>query len=173
VAGQAQTLSGNAAERFYGSVFLGWQSTSIDGSSFDTRLANVAGGVWLWEGIGVEAEFGFGYSEDSISGLRLEIPAQTMVNLRLESPPTSGYSAFVQAGVAHTEIDSRFATNTTAAGRGSLSSSLTGYHVGVGLALQVNRWLIADAGYSRLLYEDDSGVNLFRLGVRIFPGRVR
>lgn len=171
--GQAQTLSGKAAERFYGSVFLGWQSTSIDGSSFDTRLANVAGGLWLWEGIGVEAEFGFGYSDDTISGLRLEVPVQTTLNLRLESPPTGGYSAFVQAGFAHTEIDSRFTTNTAAAGRGSLSSSLTGFHAGVGLALHVNRWLVADAGFSRLLYEDDSGVNLFRLGVRISPGRMR
>jgi len=170
---QSQTLSGRAVERFYGSAFLGWQTVSVNDSSFDARMANAAFGVWLWEGIGLEAEFGTSFTDDSIADLRLDVPTQLMLNLRLESPPTSGYAAYVQLGAARTEIDSRYTTNTTTVGRAGLTSSLTGAHLGIGMLLHINRWLVADAGYSRLIYEDESGVNLFRFGLRFTPGRLR
>lgn len=173
VLASSQTLSGRSVERFYGSAFLGWQTVSVNNSSFDARMGNAAIGVWLWEGIGLEAEFGASFTDDTISGLRLDVPSQQMLNLRLEGPPTSGYAAFVQLGAARTEIDSRFTTNSAVAGRGGLSSSLTGVHLGIGMVLHINRWLVADAGYSRLIYEDESGVNLFRFGLRFSPGRLR
>ena len=95
-----------------------------------------------------------------------------MLNLRLESPPADGYSAYVQFGAARTEVDSRFTTNTAGAARSNITSSLTGFHFGIGLVLHINGWLAADAGVSRLSYEDDSGVNLFRIGLRFTPARL-
>jgi hypothetical protein len=173
IVAQSQSPAERAAERFYASAFLGWQTVTINDASFDSRMAQAGLGVWLWEGIGLEGEFGGSFTDDTVSGLKLDVPAQTMVNLRLESPPSDGYSAFVQLGLARTEVDSRYTTNATAPGRGTLTSSLSGVHLGIGLVLHLNRWLAADAGYSRLIYEDDSGVNLFRFGVRVTPGRFR
>lgn len=170
---QSQSPTARAAERFYASAFLGWQTATINDSSFESRMAQASLGVWLWDGIGLEGEWGASLTDDSISGLTLDVPSQVMLNLRLESPPSDGYAAFVQLGMARTEVDSRFSTNSAAAGRGAVTSSLSGVHLGIGLVLHINRWLVADTGYSRLIYEDDSGVNLFRFGVRVTPGRFR
>ncbi len=169
---QSQTLSGRASERFYGAAFLGWQTVSVNDSSFEARMANATAGVWLWEGIGLEGEVGASFTDDTVSGLRLDVPSQAMLNLRLESPPTDSYSAYVQLGLTRTEIDSRFTTDAAAVGRSSITSSLSGVHLGIGMVLHINRWLVADAGYSRLVYEDESGVNLFRFGLRFTPGRL-
>ena len=169
---QGQNLRVRPLERFYGTVVLGGQTVSVSDSSFEAGIGSLAAGVWLWDGIALEGELGTGFSDDRIFGLRLDVPLQFTLNLRLESPPADGYSAYVQFGVARTEIDSRFTTNTAAEARSTVISSLNGGHFGIGMVLHINQWLAADAGVSRLIYEDDSGVNLFRIGLRFTPARL-
>ena len=168
---QGQNLRVRPLERLYGTVVVGGQTVSINDSTFETIIGGVGAGVWLWEGIALEGELATSFSDDRISALRLDVPLQFTLNLRLESPPADGYSAYVQFGVARTEIDSRFTANTLAAPQSTLNSSLNGGHFGIGMVLHINRWLAADAGVSRLIYEDDSGVNLFRIGLRLTPAR--
>jgi len=167
----SQTRTDRILEQFYVTGLLDFQNVTVENGSFDQTLAGVSVGYWLWDGIGVEGELTGGFSDDSIFGLTLDVPVQASVNVRLESPPSGGLSAFFQFGFAHTEIESRI--SATASAGGLVTTSLTGPRAGIGLALKINRWLVAEAGFSGLFYDDDADSTLFRLGLRFSPGRLR
>lgn len=169
VVAQQKISNASAADRLYVAASLDWQTVAVEDASFEPRLATAAVGFWMWEGIGLEAEFGTSYFEDSFSSLKLDVPTQAAMGLRLESPPAQGYSAYIQLGVARTEIKSRYTTTPGSASK----TTLSGPRFGIGLMMHFNRWLSVDAGFTRLVYEDEARVNLFRLGLRFSPGRLR
>lgn len=173
IVAHSQTATDRVLERFYIMGALDFQNVNVNDSSFDQKLAGFAAGVWLWEGISLEGEITSSYADDSISGLNLDVPLQTSISVRFESPPSSGVSAFIQLGLAHTEIESRFATNSLDAAGGLITTSLTGPRGSIGLVLPINRWLAAEAGITRLIYEDDADVSLFRLALRFTPWLLR
>lgn len=159
-------LGAAQSQGLYLSAFLDRQSFDISDSRFTPVVGTVALGYWGWEGIGFELELGRGLKDSSVGDLDLEVSSMAALNLRLESPPIDRIAAYVQLGMVRTSFDTRFSGT---AGSG-LESNFTGPRFAIGLTFLATPNLHVDAGFSRHEYDDDIGINSFRVGIRFTPG---
>lgn len=146
----------------YGSVFIDRQAIGISDSRFNSPLVSAAGGWWFRPGIAAEVEFGRSLSDDSLNDLSLEVFSLMSVNLRLESPPTSGVAAYALFGFSRTNINSSFGGTVN----NRKKSAFRGARAALGLTVRLAPRLILDGAFTHHEYDDDIGINSFRVGLR-------
>lgn len=146
----------------YASAFLDRQSIGISNSRFTMPVVTFAAGWWGRPGIALELEVGKSLGDDSLNNFELAVYSFSSLSLRLESPPVDRVAAYAIFGLSRTNIDSSFSgevvnarKNTFQGGRGAL-----------GLTFKLTRQLLVDTAFTRHEYDDDIGINSFRVGLR-------
>lgn len=146
----------------YASATLDRQSIGISDSRFTMPVVTFTGGLWSRPGIGFELELGKSLSDDSLNNLDLEVHSFSSLNLRLESPPINRVAAYALFGLSRTNIDSGFSGDVV----NQKKNSFRGFRGALGLTFMVGRQLVVDTAFTHHEYDDDIGINSFRLGLR-------
>ena len=154
----------DSRSRVYLSGFAERQSFGgVAGTDFDTAVASAALGIWVRNGIGLEAEIGTGVIDDSVGTLDLDVNSQLALNLRLESPPVERVAAYFLFSFIRSDFDLQVPD-------GSTSSSLSGFRAAAGFTLMINRRLDVDVAFTNQDFDDDLRTNSFRFGLRFGLG---
>ena len=160
--GGLSLLQGRAAVPLYGAVFIDRQAIGISGEKFTTPLINAAAGWWFRPGIAAEIEFGKSLTDDSLNALSLEVFSLASVNLRLESPPTNRLAAYALFGFSRTNFDSSFSGSVN----NRKKNSFRGARAALGLTMRITPQLLLDGAFTHHEYDEDIGINSFRVGLR-------
>lgn len=154
--------AGRTGLPIYVAGYVDRDSLSLEGAKVRPVLATATLGLWFFEGMGGEIELGTGLKDDSVNNLDFDVSTRLAVNLRLESPVINGVAAYAVFGVARSAFDTRFESIAGSAD----NRSYRGFRGAVGLVFPISsRWGI-DAAFTRYEYDDDLGVNGFRIGAR-------
>lgn len=146
----------------YVSAFIDRQSIGISDSRFTMPAVTVAAGWWGWPGIGLELELGKSIGDDSLNNLDLAVHSTASLNLRLESPAIDRVAAYAVFGLSRSNFDSAFNGEVVNAKK----NSLRGMHSAFGLTIKWTQQLALDTAFSHHEYDDDIGINGFRIGLR-------
>lgn len=122
-------------------------------------IATGSVGYWVFDGVGLELEAGFGLANDSVRNLDVDFGSKLGANLRLESPPVEGFAAYALFGYVRTSY------NTNAGGSKS-SIVLPGGRLALGMTYALRSQVVLDAAFSHHDYDSDTRINSFRFGIR-------
>lgn len=155
----AQTLQ--PVPNVYLSAFIDRHKLGVIESTAQLKpvIATASVGYWVFDGVGLELEAGFGLANDSVRNLDVDFGSKLGANLRLESPPVEGFAAYALFGYVRTSYDTNVA--------GSRSSiALPGGRLAFGMTYAIRPQLLLDAAFSHHDYDSDTRINSFRFGVR-------
>ncbi|MEM7258644.1 MAG: hypothetical protein AAF404_14800 [Pseudomonadota bacterium] len=153
----------------YASVHLERQGISLSSEKFEPLAASAVIGGWVYDGIALELEFGTGIQDDDVATLSLETDTHVAAGIRLESRPVGGIAAYALFSTSNVSVSSRFTSGTASPDKRSFS----GVRGVFGLTFTVLPGWVADAAFVRQEYDDDFGINGFRMGVRYLINNVR
>jgi hypothetical protein len=94
-----------ADTKFYGGLDAQYGLMDINGEAFNPVLGRLNGGLWLREGVGIEAMLGATLNDDSNGSLNIDVPSLQSVSLRLQSPEDMHTKAYMLFGYARYELE--------------------------------------------------------------------
>lgn len=93
----------------YGGLDAQFGLIDINGESFNPVIGRLNGGLWLREGIGLEAMLGAALSDDSSGSLTVDVPNLLALSIRFQSPEDMHTKAYILLGYARYELDGSLA----------------------------------------------------------------
>lgn len=153
----------------YASAHLERQSISLSSEKFEPLAASAVLGAWIYEGIGVELEFGTGLQDDDVATLALETGSHVAAGIRFESRPVGGVAAYALFSTSNVSVDSRFTSGNTA----NDERTFSGVRAVFGLTFMVRPRLVVDTAFFHQAYDNDFDINGFRVGARYLLNDVR
>ncbi len=106
----------SAETSFYGSV--GYTNVAVEQIDVNLGMIQARGGLALNDYIAFEAELGFGVSDDTLAGVKVEMERQYGAYVVVKAPVADRISAFGRLGYADYEIKAT-AGGATASGEGN------------------------------------------------------
>jgi len=95
----------------YAGANAGYHQVYIAGEKFYPASLRLHGGVWLWKGIGVEADIAAGITDDKSNRLTIDMPLTTSVYGRFQTTPDYGTITYLLLGYTSVELEGSLENN--------------------------------------------------------------
>ena len=143
-------------------------SSTIDSVEFRSTRMLFHTGLWIAEGIGIEAELGSNISSDVEHSLALEYSSIMRYGIRLRSPAAiSKISIYVLLGRASSTINLQNQDSSL-----EINKEVSGYHGGIGFATKISNRLQIDMSYNGYNFHENYDISGIRLTAEYTFGNI-